>query len=96
MKKDYLSIIEKYTNHMTHDQLFNLFNLHTDLFITPHNVKIKIPNSYFNKPLKILTFYKIKHYTPKDQYINVVNLIHLICSNHYTEDQIYDIILDLI
>ena len=94
MKKDYLSIIKKYTNHMTHDQLFDLFNLHSELFIKSNN--IKIPNSYYNKPLNILTYYKIKHYTPKSQYINVINLIHLICSNYYNYEQIYNILLDLI
>ena len=61
MKKDYLSIIKKYTNHMTHDQLFDLFNLHSELFIKSNN--IKIPNSYYNKPLNILTYpsYNLHH-----------------------------------
>ncbi len=95
MKRKYLATIENYLNHMSHDQLVDLFNLHTDIFIK-HNVKVKIPNSYWNKPFKIPTYYKIKHYTPKSQYINVINLIHLICSNVYTEEQIYNILMDLV
>lgn len=93
MKKDYLSIIEKYTNHMTDDQLLALFNLHSEFFMKSKT--FKFPKSYYNKPLNIFTFYKIKHYTPKGQYINVINLIHLICSNYYNYEQIHNILLDL-
>lgn len=94
IKKAYLSIIQNYINHMTPNQLNILYNLHSDLFVK--SKKIRIPNSYYNKGLKDLTYYKIKHYTPKSQYINIINIIHLIFSNYYNYHQIYTILLDLI
>lgn len=93
-KKNYLTTIHKYINHMSPNQLNILYNLHSDLFVK--SKKIRIPATYYNKGLKHLTYYKIKNYTPKSQYINIINIIHLIFSNYYNYDQIYTILLDLI
>ena len=94
IKKDYLSIIQNYINHMPPNQLNILYNLHSDLFVK--SKKIRIPTTYYNKGLKYLTYYKIKNYIPKSHYINIINIIHLIFSNYYNYDQIYTILLDLI
>ena len=64
--KDYLTTIHKYINHMSPSQLNTLYNLHSDLFIK--SKMIRIPTTYYNHDLKDLTYYKIKHYTPKSQY----------------------------
>lgn len=93
-KKDHLNTINKYITHMSPTQLTMLYNLHSDLFIKSENFDPPIP--FYNKTLKELTYYKIKHYTPKAQYINIINIIHLIFSNYYNYEQIYTTLLDLI
>ena len=101
MKKDYLSTIEKYINHMSEDQLQDLCDLHAYVFLSSDKIEVPIPYgpfpySYINGSLKDMVFNKIKYFTPESQYINVINLIHLIWSKHYTRKQIYNILLDLI
>ena len=101
MKKDYLSIIEKYINHMSEDQLIDLCDLHAYVFLSSDKVEVPIPcgpfpDSYVYGSYKDIVYNKIKHFTPESQYLNVINLIHLICSKHYSRKQIYNILLDLI
>ena len=84
MKKDYLSIIENYINHMSKDQLIDLHDLYLSLFINSGKVKIPIPYGpypicYLYGSYNEFVYNKIKYYTYESQYINIINLIHLIC-----------------
>ena len=94
MKKDNLKTIKTYIIHMSETQLSDLYNIHSKLF--PKSKKVKIPTSYLYKSYNEFIYYYIKHTTPKNQYINIINIIHLIISNYYNNDQIYTILHDLI
>ena len=94
MKKHNLKTIKTYINHMSEDQLSNLYDIHSKLFIK--SKKVKIPTSYLYKSYNDFVYYIIEHSTPKSQYINVINIIHLIISDYYTTEQIHTILLDLI
>ena len=94
MKKDYLKTIKTYTKHLSDDQLIDLLDIHSELF--NNSSKVKVPISYLDKPFNDFVYYIVKHSTPKSQYINVINIIHLIISDYYTTEQIHTILLDLI
>ena len=92
-KKDYLTLIHKLIYKMSDDKLITLYNLHSDLFVKTN--QLYIPHTHRYKTFKDLTFNKIKKYTPQSQYLNILNIIHLVHSN-YNYDQIYNILLNLI
>ena len=94
MKKDYLKTIKTYIEHMSEEQLSDLYDIHSKLFI--NSKKVKVPTSYLDKTYIDFVYYFIKHSTPKTQYINVINIILLIITNYHTNEQIYNILLDLI
>ena len=94
MKKDYLKTIKTYIEHMSEEQLSDLYDIHSELFIK--SKKVNVPTSYLDKTYNDFVYYIIEQSTPKSQYINVINIIHLIISNYYNNDQICKILLDLI
>ena len=93
MKKNNLKRIKTYIDHMSEEQLADLYDIHSELFVK--SKKVKVPISYLYKPYNDFIYYIIEHSTPKSQYINIINIIHLIFSN-YTTEQIHSILLDLI
>ena len=70
MKKDYLKTIKTYIEHMSEEQLSDLYDIHSKLFI--NSKKVKDPTSYLDKTYNDFVYYFIKHSTPKTQYINVI------------------------
>lgn len=89
-----LKKIKTYIDHMSEGQLTDLYDIHSKLFVK--SKKVKVPVSYLNKPYNDFIYYIIEHSTPKSQYINIINMIHLIISDYYTAEQIHSILLDLI
>ena len=94
MKKDYLKTIKTYIEHMSEEQLSDLYDIYSKLFI--NSKKVKVPTSYLDKTYNDFVYYFINHSTPKTLYINVINIILLIITNYHTNEQIYNILLDLI